>query len=94
MLRHGTLLSSRVVKGLTGLLSSSGGEFGLFKEDQRRRQASHHVVRGYWVFRWSWCRGIRTYLELRGSSVSFFLATGYAGFHSSFNRRDSPPLVV
>ena len=30
MLRHGTPLSSRVVKGVSGLLSSSGGELGLF----------------------------------------------------------------
>ena len=34
MLRHGTPLSSRVVKGVSGLLSSSGGDLGLFLEVQ------------------------------------------------------------
>ena len=78
---HGTLLSPRVVKGVSGLLSCSGGESGLLQEDQRGSQASHHVVRGSSVFNWSHCRGIRTYLELSGNSVSF-PAAGSAGFHS------------
>ena len=30
---------------VSGLLSSSGGEFGLLPEDQHGSQASHHVVR-------------------------------------------------
>ena len=36
VLRHGTLLSSQVVKGLSGLLLSSRGEFGLFQRISRR----------------------------------------------------------
>ena len=85
VLRHGTLHFSRVVKGVSGLQSSPGGELGLFQEDRQGRQASHPVVRGYSVFHWSRCRGIRTYLELRGNSASFFLAAGSAAFHSRFN---------
>ena len=65
---HGTVLSFRVVKWVSGLLSHSGGKSGLFQEDQQGRQACYHVVRGYSVFHWSWRRGIRTYLELRGNS--------------------------
>ena len=59
VLRHGTLHFSRVVKGVSGLRSSSGGELGLFQEDRQGRQASHPVVRGYsvhWIH-WSRCRG-------------------------------------
>ena len=77
--RHGTLHSFRVVQGVSGLLSSSDGEFGLFQEYQHGRQASHHVVKGYLGFHWSRCKGIRAYLELRGHSVSFFLEAGSAG---------------
>ena len=43
-------------------------------------------MRGYLGFHWSWGRGIRTYLELRGQSVSFFLEAGSVAFHSKFNR--------
>ena len=86
VLRHGILRSSRVVNGVSGLQSCSGGEFGLFQEDRQGRQASHPVVRGYSVFHWSRCRGIRTYLELRGKLASFFLAAGSAGFHSRIKR--------
>ena len=57
MLRHGTLYFSRVVKGLSSLWSSSGGEMRLFQEDRQGRQASHLVVRGYSVSHWSPCRG-------------------------------------
>lgn len=39
-------------------------------------------MRGYSVSHWSRCRGIRTYLELRGNSVSFFFAAESVGFHS------------
>ena len=78
---HGTLLSPRVVKGVSGLLSCSCGEPGLLQEDQQGSQASHHVVRRSSVFNCSQCRGIRTYLELSGNSVSF-PAAGSAGFHS------------
>ena len=38
MSSHGTRLSSRVVKGVSGLLSSSGGESGLFEEDPQGSQ--------------------------------------------------------
>ena len=47
MLRHRTLLSSRIVNRGSGLLSRSGKVFGLFQDDQQGRQASYHVVRGY-----------------------------------------------
>ena len=67
VLRHGTLHFSRVVKGVSGLRSSSGGELGLFQEDRQGRQASHPVVRAYSVFHWSWCRGIRTYWSRGGT---------------------------
>ena len=46
MLRHGTPLSCCVVKGVSGLLSSSGGVLGLFTEVQHGRQTSLHIVRG------------------------------------------------
>ena len=88
MLRHGTLHSSRVFKGVSGLWWSSGGEFGLFQEDRLGRQASHPVVRGYSLFHCSRCRGIRTYL------ASSFLAAGSAGFHLRFSWWHRPPLVV
>ena len=86
VLRHGTLRSSRVVKGMSGLWSSSDGEFVLFQEDRQGQQASHPVVRVYSVFCRSRCRGIRTYLELRGNSESFFLAAGSVGFHWRFKQ--------
>ena len=79
MSRHGTRLSSQVVKGVSGHLWSSGGESGLFQDYQQGSQASHHVVRGSLVSHWSWCRGIRTYLELRGNSVFFLFAGALAG---------------
>ena len=59
--------------------------FGLFQEDRQGRQASHPFVRGYSVSHWSRCRAIRTYLELRGNSASFFLAAESARFHWRFN---------
>ena len=67
VLRHGTLHFSRVVKEGSGLWSSSDGEFVLFQEDRQGRQASHPVVRGYSVFHWSRCRGIRTYWSRGGT---------------------------
>ena len=73
-------------QGVSGLWSSSSGEFGLFQEHRQGRQATHLVVRGYSVFHWSKCSGIRTYLEQRGNSVSFLLAAGSPGFHWRFNR--------
>ena len=45
VLRHITPLSSRVVKGMSGLLSDSGGEFGLILDVQQESQASFNVVR-------------------------------------------------
>ena len=79
---HESLHSSRVIKGVSGFLLSSGGESGLLQEDQQGSQASHHVVRGSSVFLWSCCRGLRTYLELSGNSVSFSPVAGSSGFHS------------
>ena len=67
---------------------------GFFKMISRGVRGHHHVVRGYSVFHWSRCRGIRNYFELRGNSVSLFLAAGSLGFHSRFKRSDMPPLVV
>ena len=57
----------------------------VFQANRQGRQASHPVVRGYSMFHWRQCRCIRTYLEWRGNSVSFFLAAGSVGFHSRFN---------
>ena len=54
MWRLGTLLSFRVVKWGSVLLSRSGRKSGFFQEDQQGRQASYHVVRGHSVFHWSW----------------------------------------
>ena len=51
-------------------------------------------MRGSSVFHWSRSRGIRTYLELRGNLVSFFLAAESVGFHLRFNRCVRLPLVV
>ena len=61
-------------------------EFGLFQEDQQWSQASHHVVRGHSVFHWSRSREIGISLEMRGNSVSFYLAAGSGGFNTRFNR--------
>ena len=49
---------------------------GFFKRIGRADRLPNPVVRGYSVFHWSRWRGIKTYLELSGSSASFFLATG------------------
>ena len=57
------------------------GNWGFFKRIGRADRPPILVVRGYSVFHWSRCRGIRTYLEQRGNSASFFLAAGSAGFH-------------
>ena len=46
MLRHGTLLSSGAVKGVSGLLSSLGGEFGLFQDDQQGCQGTPSCCKG------------------------------------------------
>ena len=46
MLRHGTPLSSRVVKGKSGLITCSGGALGLFLEVQKGKQSSLCVLRG------------------------------------------------
>ena len=83
-----------IVKGVSGLWSSSGGEFVLFQVNTLGQQASHPAVRVYSVFLWSQCRGIRTYLEQRGDSASFFLAAGSTGFHLRFNGCYRPSLVV
>ena len=48
MLSHGTPRSSQVVKGLSDLLSSLGGEPVLFIEVQQASQTSIHVDRAYW----------------------------------------------
>ena len=58
-------------KGVSGLLSSLGGELVLFLEVKQASQTSIHVVRGYLGFHASWCRGIRPYFELRNKLVSF-----------------------
>ena len=46
MLRSGTLISSGAVKGVSGLLSSSGGEFGLFQDDQQGCQGTPSCCEG------------------------------------------------
>jgi len=46
LLRYGTLLSSRGVKGESGFLLSSGGQLVLFLEVQQGSQTSFWFVRG------------------------------------------------
>lgn len=78
---------SSLLSKVSGHLWSSGGESGLFQDYQQGSQASHHVVRGSLVPHWSWCRGIRTYLELRGNSgSSFSLQEHWRGFYSRLKR--------
>ena len=57
------------------------GNSGFFKRIGKADRPPNPVVRGYSVFHWSRCGGIRTYLELRGT-LSFFLVAGSVGFHS------------
>ena len=80
ILRHRTPLFSQVLKGVSDLLSSSGGDPGLFLEMQQGSQTSHRVFRVYSWFHASWCRGIRPYFELNGNSGSFLSAMGTAYF--------------
>ena len=68
------------------VLFKGGGGSCVFQEDQQGSQASQHVVRGSVVSHWSQCRGMRTYLELGGNSVSFLLVTGSTGFHLRVNK--------
>ena len=67
-------------------MSCSGWEFVIFLEVQEGSQTSLCVVKGYSVFHSRQCTGIRSYLELRGNSVSFQLTAGTVGFLLSFNR--------
>ena len=62
-------------QGIWAFSRGSAGETGL-----------QSCFEGYLGFHWSQCRGIWTYLELRGHSVSFFLEAGSMWFHSRFNR--------
>ena len=73
MLQHGTPLSSRVVKGVSGLLLSSGRELELFLEGQQGSQTSIRVAQANSAIHSSHCRGIRPYLELRLESVCVYI---------------------
>ena len=44
---HRTPLCTRVIKGVSGFLLSSGGELGIFLEMQQGSQTSLRVVKGY-----------------------------------------------
>ena len=74
MLRDGTPISSQVVKGVSGLLSSLDGELGIFLKLQQGSHTSLYFMRGNSGFHSS------PYLELRGYSVSFRLVAGIMGF--------------
>ena len=58
MWRHGTPLPSRGVKGLSGFLSSSHKNLGLFLEVPRCCHTSVHVLSQYSGLQSSQCRGI------------------------------------
>ena len=62
-LRHGTPISSRVVKGVSGLLSGCRVELRIFLELPQGSQTSLRVVRGNSGFHSSHCRGVRPYLS-------------------------------
>ena len=47
ILKHGTPLFSQVLKGVSDLLSSSGGDPGFFLEMQQGSQTSRRVFRVY-----------------------------------------------
>ena len=94
MLRSGTLISSGAVKGVSGLLSSSGGEFGLFQDDQQGCQGTPSCCEGILGVPLEPMQGNQELFRAEGELVSFFLAAGSLGFHSRFKRSDMPLLVV
>ena len=84
VLRHGTRLASRVVNGMSGLMSSWIWNLQLFLEYATSVSVPFHVVTQYSWFHLNQCRGIRPYLEWMGKSVSLALWHDPRGFLSSF----------
>ena len=71
MLRHGTLLASRVVHGVSGNLSSCIWNLRLFLEDATGVSVPIHVVTSSAGLHLKRCPGIGTYLEWTEKLVSF-----------------------
>ena len=89
VLRHGTRLASRVVNGVSGLLSSWIWNLQLFPEDATGVSVPLHVVTRYSGFHSYRCRGIGPYVECMGKSVSIGMCHNPRGFLSSFNVRQA-----
>ena len=87
--RHGTWLASRVVNGVSGLLSSWIWNLRLFPEDATGVSVPLHVVTRYSGFHSNRCRGIGPYFEWMGKSVSIGTCHNPRGFLSSFNVRQA-----
>ena len=94
MLRHGSLRWYQVRNGVSVLISTCGGELGLFVEVQQGSQTSLNVATGNSEFHSNHCHGISPYVELRGNTMSFQLRAGTSGSFSSFNRSDKAALPV
>ena len=73
VLRHGTRLASRVVNGVSGLMSSWIWNLQLFLEYATGVSVPLRVVTRYSWFHSKWCRGIRPYPEWMGKSLSLAL---------------------
>ena len=69
--RHGTLLSSQVVKVVSVLQSNWVGDLGLFPNLQLGYQSSLCIVSWFSGWHSNRCKGIRPYLQWKGKSVSF-----------------------
>ena len=86
-LRHRTPLSSRVVHGVSGHLSSFIWNLCLFPEDATGVSVPFHVFTSSSGLHSKRCPGIGTYLEWMGKSVSFGMWHDPRGFLLSFNVR-------
>ena len=91
MWRHGTPLSSRGVKWLSGFLSSGHRVLGLFLEVPRGRHPSLCVLSRSSGFQSSPCRGIRHIWSRWGIQGLFELRHNSWGC-ARVSRRDRPPL--
>ena len=87
VLRNGTPLASRVVQGLTGHLWSCIYNFRLFLDDGTVVSVLLCVVTSSSGLQSKRCRGIGTYLEWMGKSMSFGMSHNPRDFPSSFNFR-------
>ena len=83
--RHGTLLPSRGVKGVSGFFSSWHRDLGLFLKVPRGCHTSLRVLSQYSQFQLSQCRGIR--LEWMGKLEPFPIEARLPGRCFSFKVR-------